>query len=440
MKFLRPALTACLLPALAALEVVGQPPPDYLQEPVRPEWRATALSSIASEWQAALKRPVVTSPGIALAPAVILIERQRRPMREIFEQLERSHDLHITAEALRVVVTTGEEHRASRRRMVDLRLAEYGSALTLTSFAGVSLGYHASSNSRGFDLFGQDSGSEEAAGPSIEDLQDLLQVALGDTCTGRSLVLDGGNTVHTWVTPEEEQAMRGMLDQVLAEQVRRCAWQVSFGLLPAGQALPASGIVPAATAATLRHGLKDTHQLQLAGMLGQQVHAGHLDQHATVNDADVAGSGLLDPVIGVVITGRAGELKTLAGATSWRVSGSLSWCEPIARTSIPVQGLPQAGAEAAPDSIAISGTLAATEGDGAGKKQPKKDGEVELEGEVSMGTAVPPRGSQYMDLTAPTVWTWNPRLDLMLPHGHALVLTAPHPQGQAVIVLEEGTP
>jgi hypothetical protein len=391
-----------VLPAtVAALEVQGQPP-DYLAMNYRAEWRMKPLGEVLEDLQRAIEKPVVATAAVqALVRQVALTDERKAPLRETLERLEAVQDLRFTAEPLRLRVETVEDARARRRRLIEIDLSEYMLFSPIRDFPGPELGFGFGSS--GGALFG---GADPAAGgaptqpdPGVPGAEEVLDWLKRLSIAGESAVSTRtGIFVHA--TPEEEVALRKALDELLGATVRQTAWRITWGIAVADAAL-STGIVPAAEAARTAAGLAGRTVETLHALAGQRVHAGRVREHSWVGDVEIV-AGRMDPVAEVVSTGRNADLRPLPGRTLTLLEYRLDWVEPLPATPVALSQGP------------------------AAPRPPDKD-----------GTTMPSPPGEQLTVSLPALWSWQPVGDVVLPHGHGLVLCAEHAQGRAVVVVEE---
>jgi len=381
--------------AAAALDVQAGPVPEYLNMKFRAEWRMKPLSEVLEEVQKAIEKPVVATAAVqtlAEHRRVILVDDRKAPLRETLERLESIQDLRFTAEPLRLRVEATSDVTARCRRPVDLNLSEYMVFNAIRDFPGPELG-----------LVWRSSGSGKGEGPVFEGGgidTDGLQAWLRLLTEVGEMRSDGRTALHVLATPEEEASLRKKLTELLDLSVRQTSWRITWGLAPAATEL-ATGIVPAAEAARTAAGLEQPIVEQLHALAGQRVHGGRLREQAYVSDAEIV-SSRLDPVTDVLNSGRQADLCPLPGNALTLLEYRLSWVDPTAMTPAVI-------------------------GEGPAAPPPTKAGE----------DGPPPPPGESVTLQLPTLWTWQPTGDVVLPHGKGLVLCAEHPQGRAVVVVEE---
>lgn len=387
-----------VLPAGAAALDAGSNP-DYLTTKFRAEWRLKPLGEVLSEIEKATGKPVVATAAVqALGGSrqVILLDDRKSPLRETLERLESVQDLRFTAEPLRLLVESAADAQARRRRPVDLNLSEYMLFSPVRDFPGPELGLGMRQSDVGANAL-HEAGSSLDAPADVSEVIGWLR-GLGESGEMKEL---GRTAVQVLATPEEEAVLRKALDEHLAASTRQTTWRITWGLAPAGGSLP-TGVIPAAEAARTAAALEPRIVEQLHALPGQRVHGGRLREQSYVGDAEIVASRL-DPVSDVLTTGRHADLRPLPGGRQTIVAYRLSWVD-----------------------LTAMGTAAIGEGAGPAPP-PAKEGE----------TAMPAPPGEQLTLQLPALWTWQPVGDVVLPHGQGLVLCAEHPQGRAVVVLEE---
>lgn len=421
-------VAVCWLLAVAgtawSLDVPGGQEPSYLATQLRPDWRRAALAEVLLVIEQAIELPVARSEGVAEVERmpVVFVDGDRRPLREVLSALEHAYDLHFIAEPLRLLVLTAEDARDRRRRPVEVQLGEYVVALQRSSTRsnpplGFASGSQPSGGGGGFDLMG---GGGGFAGPHLGVSAEQLAALLEQVFTGTHLRLGETGQAFLSMTPEEERAMRDLLAERFAEASRTSTWRIHFGVLPRDAELE-TGLVPRDALAAVVDGLRDARRLQVSGLADQEVVAGAVEERRHLADLEVASSGRLDPVLEVVRLGRQVRLRAVPGygftfldiRAEWADEGE--WREETLRRPATTGGR---------EAVAIE-----IEGD------QKQDDDPAWTGSVSLEAPVRQHGETY-PIELPAFWSWRPRLELFLPHGHALVLNAPHPDGIAVLAVE----
>ncbi len=397
-----------------AVEFVGDPPA-YLGQRYRADWRMAPLTTVLDGIAAFIEKPVVRSEAVRgrAAEPVLQIDEKKVTLREALELLEATQRLHFIAEPLRLRVETDQDARDSRRRAVNLHLSDFGSFISPRDFPGEELAFPVSNRGGGgFDLFGGASMEPEVLDP--QDVLDLMRTA----SSGGDMQLRGGN-VFLLVTPEEEVAMRERLTEQFARISRRCSWKVTFGILAADQSF-ATGLVADAEATAIAARLTSARTLLVGGMSGQRVSARDLEERSIVSGIEVVGHRH-DPVVEILRLGRVADIRALAGLRMTMVDFSLRWAEPIGESR-----MQDVRRDAGSPGIDLSGTLTLEQ-----KDDKHQNGGFSLTG---LGGGID-RG-QTTTLELPELWTWQPRGEVFLPPGTSLVLSAGHPAGRAVIVME----
>lgn len=409
MRFLL-LLSSLLLSTLPAVDLPPSGPPGYLAMNFRAEWRLKPLAEVLEELQKAIEKPVVTSLAVQDLldqRRVALVDDRKAPLRETLERLEATQELRFTAEPLRLRVESAGDVLARRRRPVDLDLAEYGLFTVLQDFPAPELGLSAL-------VGGGGAGGGLLGGEDVHQISEAQGVAdwLKRIVDTGSIEARGRTALQVLATPEEEVALRKALAEALALNVRRSTWRITWGMAKAGTQVP-TGIVPAAEAARLVQTLEQRSSEVLHALAGQRVHGGRLQERSYLSDVDIV-SSLQDPVVWVLLTGRMADLRPLAGATLSLLSYRLNWVDPGNMVEVPLTQ----SASSEPGSVSVT-----VDKDGAGSTA-----------QSSSASVLP--GSQ-VTVQLPSLWTWSPRGDVVLPQGTALVLCAEHPPGHAVITVEE---
>lgn len=246
------------------------------------------------------------------------------------------------------------------------------------------------------------------------DPADLIE-RLSQADLGGDYSLRAGN-VYLLATPEEEAALKQHLEERFLLVTRRMAWRVSFGTLPGDHNLP-TGILANADAGAIAAKLVDRRSVDVSGLDGQIVHAAIAHQQALVTDVEVVHKRL-DPTTEVLQTGCGAQVQATSGYGFVVLDYLFQWVDPLGETNAELR-TPVAASEGE-----LTTTVKAAE---AGKG----DGQVSA---TLAGASSNP--GQRMHVALPTVWNWSPRGQVFLPNGMGLVLSAGHPQGRAVLVVE----
>lgn len=441
-RLLMLAALATVSSSVSALEVIGEAP--YLENRYRAVWRSTPLPNVLKDLEK-VTAPIVPSTGITDAKdqQVTLIDEDKERLRDTLERLERTQDLHFTAEPLRLFVETWTDFRDRKRRLVNLALRDYGLFIDVRDFPAPDIGYSTatiSSGGGGFSLFASGAGDHSAGrGPDPGEVVNWLRTIATDAPAS----LRGNGNVHLQVTDEEDAAIRAALTEVQTRSLRRSAWRVSFGTVPAGQTLP-TGMVTSTEAEAVRLRLQGTRTLTLAGLNGQRVNAIATRQQSLIEDLDVV-NYQFDPRTATLLTGVGADLRAHIGAQFIHLTYRLSWVDPQ-ETQVTALTNP---ARLTAASSTTTTTTTTTEPPKEPPKPPAKDGEKKDEPkqpeppkkEQVTTTTVSNDGGDVrpgvsVTMTRPVLWTWKPRGETMLPKDRALILATEHPAGTAVMVLE----
>lgn len=410
-------LLVAVCPLARALDV-GANPPAYLNEKFRADWRQKPLAQVLDELSAWIERPVTRSVAVVSLETrtVTLVDEHKIPLRETLELFERTQQLHLTAEPLRLRVETAEDYRNRRRRLVDLNLRDYGTFFIAKDSPAPGLGWLADYTGGGLALFSEPANA--AKSPEAEDIIDRLRVKEHHG----GMELRGNGNIYISVTPEEEAETRTTLLEMYRTMVRRTDWRITFGTLPVAEA-PAGGLMarPAAVAIVAR--LSASHSLTLSSMNGNIVNAATRLDRAQVSDASVVANHL-DPNVEVLAMGKGASLRALSGFRCTWIGFTLSWADPL--PDGPVATLRSSAKHSSPPEDATV-TL-------------KKDEAGPVTATVSAAPVPQGQPGESLSLTQPALWLWQPRGECYLPTGSAMVFVADHPAGRAIIVLEETTP
>jgi hypothetical protein len=92
-----------------------------------------------------IEKPIARSEAVVKRAdePVALIDDRKIPLRDTLEALERVQHLRFAVEPLRLRVETEDDYRDRSRRLVDLRLRDYGAFFLPRDFPGRELGERA---------------------------------------------------------------------------------------------------------------------------------------------------------------------------------------------------------------------------------------------------------------------------------------------------------
>jgi len=428
-------LVSALSTAAHALDVVGEVP--YLENRYRAAWHAAPLSTVLKdvEKQCAPLSTTHTIDNLADRLEITLIDRARVRMRDTLELLERTQEIRFTAEPLKLTVETWTDYRDRKRRLVNLALRDYGLFLNPPDFFAPNLGYDNASSSGGgggFSLFAADTGDHHAGrGPDPSEVVDWLRGLAGNA----DATLRGNGNLHVMITAEEETAIRAALTEQQQRLLQRTAWSVSYGTLPAGQALSTTGMCTPAEAQALRPRLQSLRRLTVSAMNGQRVHAIDGHQQALIDDLDVV-NYQFDPATSVLTTGVAMELRPVIGTEFVYLSYLLSWVDPLPSSTTELTNPARVKA----GSSSTTTTTTTTDLPPEAGKVPKPGDPPRREDKTTTSTTSSEGGDLRpgvtVSLSKPVLWTWKPRGETMLPKDRALIFASEHPAGTAVMILE----
>ena len=220
-----------------------------------------------------------------------------------------------------------------------------------------------------------------------------------------------GGSIIARLTPEEESAVLDVLDQMTARTLRQCSWQVVAGIVPEASSL-ASGIVTVEQANLVQQQLTDSQTNTLTGLAGQWVMS---ESGATIDRAHgmVDGPGEVSVEVYGEMTGFGVSLRTLRGMSVDTLCVDALWLahDGGRQLDLKAPARNQVVSESSEDSTTVvieDQTLT---------REPGATWQEELK----------------------SFWHWTPRGAYVVPAGKSLVLTAPHPKGQAVLVfVQEG--
>ena len=436
LRLLLLSVCSAVVVTTSALEVIGEAP--YLENRYRAEWRSETLTKVLKEIEKQTA-PIVASDGLVKirdTHLVTLIDLNKVRLRDTLELLERTQDLHITAEPLRLFVETWTDFRDRKRHLVNLALRNYGLFVMPRDFPGPQLGYGVVSaggggGGGGFSLYKQDDHNHSAGrAPDPSDVVSWLQTIAKET----SAELRGNGNLYLMVTDEEEVAVRAALEQVQQRLLQRTSWRVSFGTVPAGQPL-VTGLTSPADAKAIIPRLQGLRTLTISAMNGQRAHSVDGRQQSLIDDLDVV-NYQFDPKVSVMITGVAADLRPTIGAEFNHVDYHLSWVDPLPSVTSDLTNPARTKA----GSASTTTTTTTTPGEKSDPKDPKSDTKEKPTtttvtsntttdgGDIRPGVTIP--------ITKPVLWTWMPRGEVMLPKNRSMVLSTEHPAGTAVMVLE----
>ncbi|MEM7260782.1 MAG: hypothetical protein AAF488_02260 [Planctomycetota bacterium] len=410
------ALLVSLCPvALYAVDIPSDPP-EYLQLTIRPQWRLVDLNEAMAQLGEEIEKPVALSGHVKDAnPTLILLEDQKSTVLEVLELLERTHDLHFTAEPLRLVVLTGTEHRRRQRALVNLNLRDYGLFFRPRSGSSYPT-LNSDDESDGASPFGFAEEDEDEFPFELLNFLETIQSITG----GGDVEVRGTGNLMLMVTPKEEARLRALCDQLYSMIVRRSSWTVHFGTLPA-DSQATGGIVEREAIRNLVESLKDRVELSATAMNGQSVTAWRGIYRPDVQDAEVNQTGAY-PVVNPVVLGSTGgrrvRLQPHVGLSRTLLSFNAEWTEVSPEVS-----------KAEIDSPAsLVGSRSSTNG------TTSKDGKTQ---EWTLHQPEQADPGRKLTLTQRTIWEWKPKGEVFVPSDHGLVILGLHGDERIAIVFEE---
>jgi len=402
----RTCLCIVLTVSLGALEVVGECP--WLERTLRAEWRLAPLGAVLDEVAGRGEVMQERSPGaiqLAAQAKVALVATSRQPLRQVLADLEAAAYVHLTATPQRLEVRTWREWRDARRRPVSYDLRQYGIGLDVEDRSAPLQGLGRDDSGGGGSLF---SATADRAQAGPEPMSHWLTQTIRNLDQAQREEV--GAVLRLLLTPEEEAALTTALEEHARGALATTRWVVTSGILDPGQALTA-GVVSATVARDLASRLHPVRRLVLTALDGQKVTATDGQERTVGWDVEIVSAGM-DPGVSPYRSGLTVELRPTRGNAAIELSLKLSWIEPLASatTALIAPSRRSAGEVA----------LTAKPGDAANASV--------TEGYVDPGNRL------VVDL--PAEWAWTPTCHLAWADGRALILTAPHPSGQAVILVE----
>lgn len=392
-------MVCALLPSIGfAIDAPGAAP-DYLNRSVRPQWRMIDLGDAFRDLGDEIEKPVALSEGVEERERrVLLLEDTKSTVREVLELLERTHDLHFTAEPLRLVVRTGAEQRQRQRRLVNLNLRDYGvffrprDQFVQTPLLGPD------QYTDGVSAFSDWEEDEQG----LFDLEFLLDFL--DTDEDSDAQIRGRGNLMLMVTPREEVRLRSLFEQIYEMVTRRSSWTVHFGTLPKSTQIR-GGVRPEAEIAPILEQLKDRTELAATALDSQSVSAGTGNYEASIPDAEVNQTGrfpVVNPVVNTVSGGRTATLTPSIGIDKTLLAFEVQWVD------LEPRGTPR--------NVRVPGISA-----------------------PAAGGAQAPHWSSGMTfkLDQRVVWEWKPQGEVYVPQGHGVVLLTQRDDRILVVVLRE---
>lgn len=397
---LRPALAPSLLllatGLLPALEATPGDP--ALLPPLQPAWADAPLGQVLEDLAKTSGRPLTASPAvqkrIAAQERVTLIAPRPRALAAVVEDLEADQGIYAVLGPAGWQIGSAAEadaRPATTRSVMELR-AKPAPAAAMGLIDG---------NAPSFQVAvrppkppGKAAGDAQGANRAQLSLLDLLQ---GTTDQAEWASFSGNGPAFSISGARHRQArllarlqrMRQLIDR--AGSVR-----ATFGILPATETA-ATGLVTRTEAAALiaRLGGGTSLQAQVAGTLGGQ--ARDLQERALVGGCEVV-SGRLDPSLRTVRTGHALDARLVPTMSGTLLAYRLGWAE-------------LAGAPA--------------------KAEIRSTGGV-----INLADKTADAAGSTIAIALPTVWSWTPEGQTLVPEGHCLVLAIQRGDQLAVAVVE----
>ena len=357
--------------------------------------------------------------------AVIYLARAAHPVAKVFEELEELYDLRFTADPLQWQVETMEEYRQRHRRLRQVDLRRYGAGMIISDEASkyrLGITGMVQRGSGGFDLYSDEgfgggfNGSEISWGRVLEYARAMIEGEIGE----------GDAVVFASLTDDEFTALNEMLERRLLRSLRQQHWSVQAGILPQGAGSLATGLLDAGMIATVSERLQELHRAELSGLHGQQVVSELALGRQRTTDYDVGGEDHQDPVVDSTHAGLTVELTGLQGWRGRYLDLSVDWAERLASAELATG--PRLLREQLSDTqeLSLDGSI---KGDG------DEDETIDLSGD---GTSSGPTrqlqvtGMQHCE----DWWSWRPHMQVLIPESSGLVVSAPHPRGTAVLIIQ----
>ncbi|MGE3166576.1 MAG: hypothetical protein AB7O52_16875 [Planctomycetota bacterium] len=406
----------CGTPCLAL--DIAEPAPEYLQAKIRPQWRLLPMAEALKELGDEIEKPVAISRGLAESDSVVvLLENDRSTVREILELLERTQDLHFSAEPLRIRVETGSEHRRSQRRLVNLNLRDYG--LFFIPRTNVPRPRNGFGLGDGENSHFRDWWEEKEPRIDPNQLIDVLSTE-GDPLDAE---IRGTGNLMVLATTDEEARLRANLDELYGVLRRTSTWRVHFGWLPEGQ-ITAGGLLPDATLQALVKQLEQTQTLSLAALDTQNVTASREVARSFVRDVDIDLTGLdpvMNPAVDTASDGLVAQLRPLIGLESTLLVFHAEWTE----LSPPAKR----------ETVRVPATTSPASASTTSKAEDRQGGATVTQTTSSRPTHLDP--GVTLEIQPEARWEWRPSGEVFVPRGYGLVLVGPGGKRSRVIVFEE---
>lgn len=407
----RLGVLSILLCAVLASAATAEEDHAYLQEELRATWSMQPLQEVLNELARRVEVPLNISDGVSgiVDQPVVLITEQRVTVERILQLLERSHNLRFSPESLRLRVETLAEVEQRRRRVVTLQLGDLQALTSAPSFSSPALGFthaqHRSGGGAGFDLMGGGGGLGSDSGINMGEALALLERF--DSFVGAD------NRLYMELTPEEESFVRSAVERQFDIFGHQQRWRVDVGVIAGGVDVEL-GVLDADQAAALRQQLAAPRSFMLSAIVGQRVQAHSRGTRELDDDIKVVNSVALSDTSRLE-HGVSVSLMALRGMTANHLSLKLQWVEPADRDplDIAIPALQQGPA------LDVSG------------------GKNNFNANLKQGRLFP---AQTLRLDRPGLWSWYPQVEVLLPHGRAIALMAPHREGNALVIIEEVTP
>ena len=392
--------------------------PEYLQEKFRPRWRFAEIEGVAHDLERQIDRPVQITDGVRdlYDLAIVLVERSSQTVQETLEVLEAQSPLNFIAEPLRLVIETKEEERERRRRPVQLSLRDYGlffKPQTQTLFVNVRSHDETRDDSIGssFDFGGDEEVEPELPFELRSFLDELAELGDGESDSA----IRGTGALLLRLTPEEEQAIRTVLERSSAARFRQLTWKVHFGFLSIASET-SGGILPAEELPAVLESLDErrTRTITVSNGARGSVQIGAAERRVHNVEANQTGRfPVLNPVLSTPLTIQSLHLTAFEGRSHTLLSFDAFWHQllPKAKTST------------------IIAPRVTEPGVSTGSN---KDGQVRIS--TSPPSLIP--GSKYQ-IHHNVLDRWDPAGDVFVPHGSGLVLLGTIDGKTAAIILEE---
>lgn len=429
LTLLATAFVICSPAAARAVDVAVSPAPAWLDDVAQLRLLGLQIGQLESELATLTGQPVTVTldPEIndQTLQLVTVVTSQPRPLRQLLGLVE-------TASGLRCLVTddgiTVGPPAAIHAQQRAYHRIELGRWQPLLGNSRASTQHE----NLGLESIGTTGWSTPVGHPwyypsdkrYVNVVDSIIDDWLEDETQNQDADVDvkiDDRSIHLLAISDEYQRLVAWLDRWQALLAARHSWRATFGLLTSDTgANLASGLVSPEEATTVRERLRDQVPFTFQLPLGRAGHAGRWQSQPVVAML-LHGDHGLQPDTDVIRVGRGVSLRADAANSGLWLRGAAAWVDLDERDQQVVRDASSRLA-AAPEPIDTTAT--------------SDDEGTTVTVTVPDTPAPASNPGLLIEFDESRVWSWKPTVDVLLTADRAIVLTAEHPRGRAVLVIE----